>query len=129
MTALIGQQELLAVGRDIFDDPLVAIVCQRLWIDIGCAIALVEHVLLARAGPNIVDTSADEEFVGYTRGGRVEKWRATRTDLIFGSNSQLRATAEIYAEKGNEEMFVRHFVKAWTKVMNADRFDVAKGRD
>ncbi|WP_324808565.1 catalase/peroxidase HPI [Sphingomonas sp. LY29] len=72
----------------------------------------------------VVDTSADEEFIGYDRGGRQEKWRATRTDLIFGSNSQLRATAEVYAEKGNEEKFVRDFVKAWTKVMNADRFDL-----
>ena len=72
----------------------------------------------------LVDASSDEEFIGYDRGGRHEKWRATRTDLIFGSNSQLRATAEVYAEKGNEEKFVRDFVKAWTKVMNADRFDL-----
>ena len=73
----------------------------------------------------VVDTSGDEEFVGYDRGGRQEKWRATRTDLIFGSNSQLRATAEVYAEKGHEEKFVRDFAKAWTKVMNADRFDLS----
>jgi catalase-peroxidase len=71
-----------------------------------------------------VDSSGDEEFVGLDRGGRQQKWRATRTDLIFGSNSQLRATAEVYAEKGNEEKFVRDFIKAWTKVMNADRFDL-----
>jgi catalase-peroxidase len=73
----------------------------------------------------VVDESGDEEFIGYDRGGRREKWRATRTDLIFGSNSQLRATAEVYAEKGNEEKFVRDFVAVWTKVMNADRFDLA----
>ena len=73
----------------------------------------------------VVDTSGDEEFIGYDRGGRQEKWRATRTDLIFGSNSQLRATAEVYAEKGNEEKFVRDFVAAWTKVMNADLVDLA----
>jgi catalase-peroxidase len=72
----------------------------------------------------VVDESGDEEFIGYDRGGRQEKWRATRTDLIFGSNSQLRATAEVYAERGNEEKFVRDFVAAWTKVMNADRFDL-----
>ena len=47
----------------------------------------------------VVDDSGDEEFIGYDRGGRQEKWRATRTDLIFGSNSQLRATAEVYAEQ------------------------------
>ncbi|MGL4312678.1 MAG: catalase/peroxidase HPI, partial [Sphingomonas sp.] len=71
-----------------------------------------------------VEISGDEEFVGYAHGGRTEKWRATRADLIFGSNSQLRATAEVYAERGNEEKFVRDFVAAWTKVMNADRFDL-----
>ena len=76
----------------------------------------------------VVDDSGDEEFVGYDRGGRQQKWRATRTDLIFGSNSQLRATAEVYAERGNEEKFVRDFVSAWTKVMNADRFDLPQSR-
>jgi catalase-peroxidase len=76
----------------------------------------------------VVDQSGDEDFIGYDRGGRQEKWRATRTDLIFGSNSQLRATAEVYAEKGSEEKFVRDFIRAWTKVMNADRFDLRKPR-
>jgi catalase-peroxidase len=76
----------------------------------------------------VVDESADEEFIGYDRAGRQERWRATRTDLIFGSNSQLRATAEVYAERGNEEKFVRDFVKAWTKVMDADRFDLTMGK-
>ena len=75
---------------------------------------------------DLVDTASDEEFIGKDRGGRHDKWRATRTDLVFGSNSQLRATAEVYAEKGHEEKFVRDFVKAWVKVMNADRFDVNK---
>ena len=73
---------------------------------------------------DLVDTASDEEFIGKDRGGRHDKWRATRTDLVFGSNSQLRATAEVYAEKGHEEKFVRDFVKAWVKVMNADRFGV-----
>ena len=74
---------------------------------------------------DLIDTASDEEFIGYDRGGKHEKWRATRTDLIFGSNSQLRATAEVYAERGHEEKFVRDFVKAWTKVMNLDRVDLA----
>ena len=76
----------------------------------------------------VVDDSSDELFVGYDRGGKQEKWRATRTDLIFGSNSQLRATAEVYAERGNEEKFVRDFIAAWTKVMNADRFDLKSAK-
>ncbi len=72
----------------------------------------------------VVDESGDEEFVGNELGGERDTWRATRTDLIFGSNSQLRAIAEVYAEKGSEEKFVRDFVSVWTKVMNADRFDL-----
>ena len=74
----------------------------------------------------VVDESGDEEFVGSDRESGEEKWRATRTDLIFGSNSQLRAIAEVYAEKGHERKFVDDFIKAWTKVMNADRFDVER---
>ncbi|MFV0382395.1 catalase/peroxidase HPI [Paracoccus sp. (in: a-proteobacteria)] len=53
------------------------------------------------------------------------RWTATRTDLVFGSNSILRAYAEVYAQDDNAEKFVRDFVAAWTKVMNADRFDLA----
>ena len=73
----------------------------------------------------VVDESGDEEFVGRDRSSGEERFRATRTDLVFGSNSQLRAIGEVYAERGNEEKFVRDFVAAWTKVMNADRFDIA----
>ncbi|WP_420607771.1 catalase/peroxidase HPI [Novosphingopyxis sp.] len=72
----------------------------------------------------VVDESGDEEFVGSDRASNEEKWRATRTDLIFGSNSQLRAISEVYAENGHEEKFVKDFVKVWTKVMNADRYDL-----
>lgn len=53
------------------------------------------------------------------------KWTATRMDLVFGSNSILRAYAEVYAQDDNQEKFVNDFVAAWTKVMNADRFDLA----
>jgi len=52
------------------------------------------------------------------------KWTATRVDLVFGSNSVLRAYAEVYAQDDNAEKFVNDFVAAWTKVMNADRFDL-----
>ena len=72
-----------------------------------------------------VDGSDEEEFVGLVRAGRIAKWKATRNDLVFGSNSELRAIAEVYAENGNEQKFVEDFVKAWVKVMNADRFDLA----
>lgn len=72
-----------------------------------------------------VDDSGDEEYVGVDRATGAEKWRATRTDLVFGSNSILRAQAEVYAESGNEGKFVCDFISAWNKVMNADRFDVS----
>ena len=52
------------------------------------------------------------------------KWSATSADLVFGSNSILRSYAEVYAQDDNGEKFVRDFVAAWTKVMNADRFDL-----
>ena len=72
----------------------------------------------------VIDTSGDEEFIGSDRGSGEERWRATRTDLVFGSNSQLRAVSEVYAQDDSKEKFVRDFVAAWTKVMNADRFDL-----
>ena len=53
------------------------------------------------------------------------RWTATRVDLVFGSNSVLRAYAEVYAQDDGEERFVEDFIAAWTKVMNADRFDIA----
>ncbi|HCI70604.1 MAG TPA: hypothetical protein DHV30_08405, partial [Balneola sp.] len=52
------------------------------------------------------------------------KWSASRADLIFGSNSELRAIAEVYGTSDSEEKFVKDFVKAWDKVMNLDRFDL-----
>jgi len=53
------------------------------------------------------------------------KWTGTRVDLIFGSNSQLRALSEVYASDGAQDKFVRDFASAWTKVMNLDRYDLA----
>jgi len=72
-----------------------------------------------------LEGSGEEEYVGTDRASGAQKYTATRADLIFGSNSQLRAQAEVYAESGAETKFVEDFVAAWTKVMNADRFDVA----
>ena len=76
-----------------------------------------------------VDGSDDEEYVATDRTGGGEKWRATRADLVFGSNAELRSVAEVYGEKGHEQKFVKDFVKAWTKVMNADRFDLPQFSD
>jgi catalase-peroxidase len=64
-------------------------------------------------------------YEGRDRATGEVKWSGTAVDLVFGSNSQLRAIAEFYAQQDTEEKFVRDFVAAWTKVMNADRFDIA----
>ncbi len=70
-------------------------------------------------------TGSDEVFEGRDRSTGALKWTATRVDLVFGSNSQLRALAEVYACEDGRAAFVRDFVAAWTKVMNLDRFDLA----
>ena len=62
---------------------------------------------------------------GRDRTSNEVKWTATVVDLVFGSNSQLRAIAEVYACSDSQDVFVRDFVAAWTKVMNLDRFDLA----
>ncbi len=64
-------------------------------------------------------------FEGYDRETGELKWTATRVDLVFGSNSQLRALAEVYACEDSQEKFLKDFISAWTKVMNLDRFDLA----
>ena len=71
-----------------------------------------------------IDDTADEEFAGTDRASGAPRWTASRTDLVFGSNSQLRAISEVYAEAGGGDRFVEDFVAAWAKVMNADRFDL-----
>ncbi len=70
-------------------------------------------------------TGSDNEYEGRDRKTKTVKWTATRADLIFGSHSQLRAIAEVYGSADAKEKFAKDFVKAWTKVMNADRFDIA----
>jgi catalase-peroxidase len=74
-----------------------------------------------------VDESGDQEFVGSDRSTGEQRWTASRTDLVFGSNSQLRAISEVYAADDASEKFVRDFVAAWAQVMDADRFDVRHG--
>jgi catalase-peroxidase len=69
--------------------------------------------------------ASDNLYEGRDRKTNALKWTGTRVDLIFGSHSQLRALAEVYAGADSKEKFVKDFVAAWTKVMNADRFDLA----
>lgn len=70
-------------------------------------------------------TEAEGVFAGHDRATGEQKWTGTRVDLVFGSNSQLRALAEVYACDNAQKKFVSDFVAAWTKVMNLDRFDLA----
>jgi catalase-peroxidase len=67
-----------------------------------------------------------EVYLGTDRKTGQPKWTATRADLVFGSNSELRAVAEVYGSDDAKEKFVIDFVTAWDKVMNLDRFDVKK---
>ena len=71
-------------------------------------------------------TEAKNVFEGHERKTGKLKWTATRADLIFGSNSELRALAEVYGSSDSQDKFVKDFVAAWDKVMNLDRFDLAK---
>jgi catalase-peroxidase len=69
--------------------------------------------------------SGEGVYEGCDRKTNAVKWTGTRVDLIFGSHSQLRAFAEVYASSDGKEKFVKDFVAAWNKVMNLDRFEVA----
>jgi len=73
-------------------------------------------------------SEARELFEGRDRKTGKVKWTGTRVDLVFGSNSQLRALAEVYACADAKEKFVKDFVAAWTKVMNLDRFDLKEAK-
>ena len=69
-------------------------------------------------------SAAKDVFEGRDRKTGVVRWTATRVDLAFGSNSQLRALAEVYASADAQQKFVNDFVAAWSKVMDLDRFDM-----
>ena len=70
-------------------------------------------------------STSEYVFEGRDRATGETKWTGTRVDLVFGSSSQLRAIAEVYACDASQQTFVRDFVAAWDKVMNLDRFDLA----
>jgi catalase-peroxidase len=69
-------------------------------------------------------SATDGVYEGRDRASGQVKWTGTRVDLVFGSNSELRALAEVYASDDNKAKFARDFVAAWNKVMNLDRFDL-----
>jgi catalase-peroxidase len=81
-------------------------------------------VNLLDMGTDWSPTATGDAFDGRDRASGAEKWTATAVDLVFGSNSQLRAICEVYAAGDADDTFVDDFLAAWTKVMNLDRFDL-----
>ncbi|MBV5270007.1 MAG: catalase/peroxidase HPI [Afipia sp.] len=110
-----------------------AVPAEALLIDKAQLLTLTAPELTVLIGVNLLDmgtqwkavSEAKDIFEGVDRKSGAVKWTGTRVDLVFGSNSVLRALAEVYASSDSKEKFVNDFVKAWTKVMNADRFDLA----
>jgi len=117
MTALIGGMRVLDTNFDQSQHGVFTNRPETLTNDF--------FVNLLDLGTNWKASSESEEvFVGSDRANGEVKWTGTRADLIFGSNSQLRALAEVYACEDSQKKFVRDFVAAWAKVMNLDRFDL-----
>jgi catalase-peroxidase len=117
MTALIGGLRVLNINADKTSHGVFTKQADTLSTDF--------FVNLLDMNTAWTPVSAEAElFEGKDRKTGAVKWTASRVDLVFGSNSQLRALAEVYAQHDNKQKFVRDFVAAWNKVMNADRFDL-----
>ena len=121
---LIGRRRVLVAGTALFGAAsLTAGLAGSEGMLIGARLAQgIGAAMMIPAALSILTTSFGE---GRDRNTKQLKWTASRVDLIFGSHSQLRALAEVYASTDAREKFVKDFVAAWTKVMNADRFDLA----
>ena len=118
MTVLVGGMRVLNTNFDTSNHGVFTNDSEKLTNDF--------FVNLLDIGTTWKATSESENiFEGRDRKTGEAKWTGTRADLIFGSNSELRALAEVYACEDSKEKFVEDFVKAWTKVMNLDRFDLA----
>ena len=118
MTVLVGGLRVLGVNHGASENGVLTDRPGQLTNDFFV------NLLDMRTGWKQVDDSSDETFVGSDRLTHEKRWTATRTDLVFGSNSQLRALAEVYASADAGEKFVRDFIKAWVQVMNNDRYDL-----
>jgi len=119
MTALIGGMRVLASN---YDNSALGVLTNRPQV-------LSNDFFVNLLDMNTVWNAKSEEanvFEGRDRVNGKCRWSATRVDLIFGSNSELRALAEVYASSDSQEKFVRDFVAAWSKVMNLDRFDLSE---
>jgi catalase-peroxidase len=117
MTVLIGGLRVLGANHGQSRHGLLTQRPERLTNDF--------FVNLLDMGTQWKKTEDEDVFEGCDRKSGEPKWTATRVDLVFGSNSQLRALAEVYGCSDSQEKFVSDFVAAWNKVMNLDRFDLA----
>ena len=118
MTVLVGGLRVLGVNHGASENGVLTDRPGQLTNDFFV------NLLDMQTGWKQVDDSSDETFVGADRLTHEKRWTATRTDLVFGSNSQLRALAEVYASADAGEKFVRDFINAWVQVMNNDRYDL-----
>mgnify|MGYP001250864925 FL=1 len=115
MTALIGGMRVLDTNFDGSDSGILT----------EGSVALNNEFFRNLLDPNITWSSNDQNsYDGVDRKTGIKRWTASRVDLIFGSNTELRALSEVYASDDGNEHFVKDFIKAWTKVMNLDRFDL-----
>ena len=119
MTVLVGGLRVLGANADGSDHGVFTTRKGQLTTD------FFTNILDMGTAWKQIDDKNDQEYVGTDRASDERKWTATRTDLAFGANSQLRALVEVYACDDAKDMFVNDFVAAWAKVMNADRFDLA----
>jgi catalase-peroxidase len=122
MTVLVGGLRVLGINHKDAKDGVLTDRPGQLTNDFFV------NLLDMRTAWKQVDGRGDETFVGTDRDTGEHRWTATRTDLVFGANSQLRALAEVYASADAGEKFVRDFVKAWVQVMENDRYDLPKAR-
>lgn len=118
MTVLVGGLRVLGANHDGSNHGVFTIREGQLTNDFFINLLDMDTTWKAIEGSN------DNEFEGVARVDGVHKWTGTRADLIFGSNSQLRALAEVYGSHDAGDIFVQDFVSAWNKVMNLDRFDL-----
>ncbi|MFN4282149.1 MAG: catalase/peroxidase HPI [Alphaproteobacteria bacterium] len=118
MTALLGGLRVLDINYGKSQHGVFTKTPGKLTNDFFVNLLTMENEWRPKAGE-------DGVYEGVDRKSKQVKWTGTRVDLIFGSHSQLRALAEVYAEADAKEKFVKDFVAAWTKVMNNDRFDLS----
>jgi len=119
MTALIGGMRSLGVNADNSEYGILTKKAGSLSNDFFVN-------LLDMSNEWKKSTKIEGLYEAYDRKNGKLKWKATSVDLVFGSSAELRAVAEVYASDDGKEKFVKDFIKAWTKIMNADRFDIKK---